>query len=388
MVLLWIFLRILICQRATLVLENLALRQQLAVLRRSVRRPRLRRRDRLFWTVLWRIWPGWQRALLIVSPATVVHWHRLGFRLYWRWKSRGRPGRPAVSADIRRLIRQMARENVTWGAPRIASELRLLGHVVADSTVAKYLPKRSKPPSQSWRTFLANHADCLASIDFCVVPTATFRNLYVFLVLLHDRRRVVHFGVTEHLNADWVSQQLREAFPFDAAPRYLIRDRDSIYGASVVKTLEALGIKEVVIAPRSPWQSPYVERFIGSLRRECLNHSIIINERHLHRIVAAYLNYYHRARASFPESERACSAGSRSHDKGSHRFRTDGRRTAPSLPARRLNGPSRVVAVLARSGEHQERGHSPQSHAGLRSPARKSQFAAVTANPQGQSPRP
>jgi len=167
---------------------------------------------------------------------------------------------------------------------------------VADSTVAKYMPKRSKPPSQNWRTFLANHADCLASIDFCVVPTASFRILYVFLVLMHDRRRVDHFGVTEHPSATWVSQQLREAFPFDSAPRYLIRDRDSIYGTAVANTLEALGVEEVVIAPRSPWQSPYVERFIGSLRRDCLDHVIVLNERHLHRIVASYLDYYHRAR--------------------------------------------------------------------------------------------
>ena len=175
---------------------------------------------------------------------------------------------------------------------------------MADSTVAKYLPKRSKPPSQSWRTFLANHADCLASIDFCVVPTATFRILYVFLVQVHDRRRVVHVGVTEHPNVHWVSQQLREAFPFDSAPRYVIRDGESIYGTTVAKTLEALRIDEEVIAPRSPCQSPYVERFIGSLRRKCLNHMIILNERHLHRTVAAYLNYYHRARrASFPQSE-------------------------------------------------------------------------------------
>jgi putative transposase len=188
MVLLWIALRNLISERATLVLENLALRQQLAVLHRSVRWPILSRRDRLFWTMLSRWWSGWQRALLIVSPETVIRWHRQGFRLYWCWKSLGRPGRPIVSAEIRRLIRQMAQDNVTWGAPRIASELRLLRHAVADSTVAKYLPKRRKPPSQNWRTCLANHGDCLASIDCCVVPTATFRILYVFLVLVHDHR--------------------------------------------------------------------------------------------------------------------------------------------------------------------------------------------------------
>ncbi len=268
-----------------------------AVLRRSVDRPRLRRRDRLFWTLLARCWAGWRGALLIVSPATVVRWNRRGFRLYWRRQSRGRPGRPAVATEVRRLIRQMARENPTWGAPRIASVLRLLGHAVADSTVAKYLPQQRKPPSQTWRTFLANHAGCLASIDCCVVPTATFRVLYLFLVLRHERRRVVPFAVTEHPSAAWVSQQFREAFPFDTAPRYLLRDRDSLYGGEVRRTLEGMGVEEVLIAPRSPWQSPYVERFLGSLRRECPDHVLVLNERHLHRMVSEYLDYYHRARA-------------------------------------------------------------------------------------------
>jgi transposase InsO family protein len=190
----------------------------------------------------------------------------------------------------------MAKENATWGAPRIGSELRLLGHSVADSTVAKYMPQRRKPPSQTWRTFLQSHVGCLAGIDFCVVPTATFRLLYLFMVLLDQRRRVVHVGVTEHPSAGWVSQQLREAFPFDTAPRYLLRDRDASYGSRVSQTLASLGIEQVVLAPRRPWQSPYVERFIGSLRRECLDHVIVLNERHLHRIVSAYLAYYHQVR--------------------------------------------------------------------------------------------
>src|SRR5271166_4824712 len=296
MTILCFLVRSLLVSRAALTVENLALRQQLAVLRRSVRRPRLRQRDRLFWTILARCLAGWQDALLIVSPATVVRWHRQGFRLYWCWKSHGKPGRPKITADIRRLIRRLAEENLAWGAPRIASELRLLGHQVAQSTVAKYMQKRRKPPSQSWRTFLKNHVGCLASIDFCVIPTATFRVLYLFIVLLHEQRRVVHVAVTEHPTAPWVRQQLLEAFPFETAPRYLIRDRDSIYGAEVRRTLESLGIEEVVIAPRSPWQSPYVERFIGSLRRECLDHLIVLHERHLHRIVSSYLEYYHRAR--------------------------------------------------------------------------------------------
>jgi transposase InsO family protein len=297
LMLVWFLIRGLVANRATLAVENLALRQQLAVLQRSVRRPRLRRRDRLFWICLARCWSRWQATLVIVSPATVVRWHRQGLRLYWRWKSRSKPGRPVVAADVRRLIRRIARENALWGVPRIASELRLLGHGVADSTVAKYMPKRTKPPSQTWKTFLKNHVGCSASIDFCVVPTATFRVLYLLVVLLHQQRRVVHSAVTEHPSARWVCQQLREAFPFDTAPRYLIRDRDSIYGAEVRQTLENLGIEEVMIAPRSPWQSPFVERFIGSLRRECLDHVILLSERHLHRIVSAYLEYYHTSRA-------------------------------------------------------------------------------------------
>jgi hypothetical protein len=176
-ILIWFLIRGLVTNRATLVFENLALRQQLAVLRRSVRRPRLHRRDRLFWTFLAR-WPGWQATLVMYSPATVVRWHRQGFRLYWRWMSRGKPGRPAIAAHIRRLIRQIAHQDTLWGAPRVASELRLLGHNLADSTVAKYMPKRIKPPSQTWKTFPKNHVGCLASIDFCVVPTASFRVLY------------------------------------------------------------------------------------------------------------------------------------------------------------------------------------------------------------------
>jgi transposase InsO family protein len=201
-----------------------------------------------------------------------------------------------VSAEIRQLIRRMAKENPTWGAPRIASELRLLGHPVADSTVAKYLPQRRRPPSQTWKTFLYNHVGCLAAIDFCVVPTATYRILYLFIILCHQRRRVVHVAVTEHPSAGWVSQHLRQAFPYETAPRYLIRDRDGIYGSRVRQTLVRMGIEEVVIAPCSPWQSPNVERFIGSLRRECLNHVIVLNARHLQRIVANYLAYYHQAR--------------------------------------------------------------------------------------------
>jgi putative transposase len=183
-----------------------------------------------------------------------------------------------------------------WGAPRIASELRLLGHDVAVSTVSKYLPQGRRPPSQTWKTFLRNHVGSLASMDFCVVPTVTFRLLYVFVVLCHERRRVVHVNVTAQPTASWIVQQLREAFPFEMAPRYLLRDRDGIYGHEVRDCLRALNVEEVVIAPRSPWQSPYVERYFGSLRRECLNHLIVLNEEHRRRVLLSYGAYYHHSR--------------------------------------------------------------------------------------------
>ena len=273
------------------------MRQQLATYHRSAPKPKLHDRDRRFWILLVRLWPGWRSALLIVAPATVVRWHRQGFRYYWRWKSRGRPGRPQIDADVRQLIRRLSRENPLWGAPRIQAELRLLGHDLAESTVAKYMVRRrDQPPSQTWKTFLHNHVGTLAAIDFCVVPTVTFRLLYCFIVLRHDRRRVVHFNVTTHPTAEWVARQVVQAFPFDEAPRYLIRDRDGSYGAVFRQRVANLGIDEVLIAPQSPWQNPFVERWIGTLRRECLDHVIVLNEAHLKRIVFAFLEYYHRAR--------------------------------------------------------------------------------------------
>src|SRR5450759_5346717 len=201
----WCVLRLLLLPHSQLVLENLALRQQLTILRRSAPKPRLRPWDRVFWVWLSRCWAGWKDALAIVSPATVVRWQRQGFRLWWRWKSRGRPGRPRIDPELRRLIRRLSRENPLWGAPRIQAELRLLGCDVAESTVAKYRVRPSRPPSPTWRSFLANHADCLASVDFFVVPTATFKLLFGFLVLRHDRRRVAHFNVTSHPTADWMA---------------------------------------------------------------------------------------------------------------------------------------------------------------------------------------
>ncbi len=190
----------------------------------------------------------------------------------------------------------MSHENPTWGAPRIISELALLGHEVAEGTVAKYMVRNRKPPSQTWRTFLANHVPEIAACDFFTVPTVTFRVLYVFIVIRHDRREIVHFNITTNPHAEWTTQQIVQAFPYEEAPRLLIRDRDGIYGDYFINRVEGVGIEEVPTAPRSPWQNPYCERVIGSIRRECLDHMIALNERHLHRILTSYFDHYHNSR--------------------------------------------------------------------------------------------
>ena len=281
--------------RRSLALENFALRHQLYVLQRPRSRIPLKKRDRLLWVVLSRIWRDWRKPLTIVQPETVVRWHRQGFRLYWRWKSRDR-GRPRTSHEIRNLVRRMAHENPLWGAPRIHGEMLKLGFDVAQATVSRYIPRGRRPPSQTWRTFLKNHATAIASIDFFTVPTATFRMLYVFLILSHDRRRVLHFNVTDSPTAQWTGRQLVQAFPWNTAPRFLLRDRDAIYGPEFLRSVSNLGIEDVRTSPRSPWQNPYVERLIGSIRRECLDHVVIVNEKHLRRVLREYVSYYSEAR--------------------------------------------------------------------------------------------
>ena len=257
----WIFR-----SRGALQLENLALRHQIGVLQRSAaKRPKLTPVDRLLWICLSRLWHDWRSALAIVKPETVIAWHRAGFRLFWTWKVRhGQPGRPAISREVRDLIRKMCRQNPSWGAPRIHGELLKLGIDIAESSVSKYMVRCRKPPSQTWRTFLENHAQQLVSIDFFTVPTIRFQVLYVFLVLAHDRRRILHFNVTAHPTTEWTGQQLREAFPYDQLPRYLLRDRDAIFGMEFREQVRDMGICEVLSAPRSPWQRAYVERVIGS----------------------------------------------------------------------------------------------------------------------------
>ena len=292
-----LFVRSVFRDRGELALENLALRQQLAVLRAKKKRPRVRPVDRIFWVWLSRLWSNWRSALLMVQPDTVVHWHRQGFKLFWRWKSRAkRVGRPPIEVEIRHLIRRMCRENPSWGAPRIHSELQLLGYDVSETTVDKYMIRHRKPPSQTWRAFLDNHLRDIVGVDFFTMPTATFRILFTFIILRHDRRRVVHFNVTEHPTAEWTAQQIVEAFPDDEAPRFLIRDRDGIYGQYFQTRVANMGIEEVVCVRRSPWQNPYAERLIGSIRRECLDHVIVLNERHLRRILRSYFAYYHEDR--------------------------------------------------------------------------------------------
>jgi len=292
------FARILFRSRLELMVENLALRQQLAVFKRKRSRPALRPADRAFWVVLRQIWPGWVNALILVQPDTVVDWQRQGFKLFWRWVSRAKKvGRPRIAREVQELIRRMAREN-GWGAPRIHGELLKLGLELDERTVSRYLPRGRTSPDklQRWLVFLRNHRDALVGMDFFAVPTVTFRILWVFVVLHHERRRFLHFAVTDHPGAPWVIQQLREAFPFDTAPRYAILDRDGKYGHEVPSALQSMGVEPVRTAPRSPWQNPYVERFGVTLRRELLDKIIVFNQTQLHRVVSEFLTYYHEDR--------------------------------------------------------------------------------------------
>ena len=278
--------------RRDLAIENLALRQQLAIFKRRGKPPRLAKADRAFWVLLSRAWVGWKDVLVIVKPDTVIGWHRKGFRLFWTWKSRRRTGRPAIDPKIRSLIRKMSAANITWGAPRIHGELLWLGIDVCETTVAKYMVRRRRPPSPTWRTFLSSHARDLVSMDFLVVPTATFRVLFVLVIVSHRRRRLVHFNVTATPTARWTAQQVTDAFPWDTAPRYLLRDRDAVYGDEFRRQVAAMGIEEVLTAPQSPWQNPFAERLVGSIRRDLLDHVIVVDERHVRRLLAKYSSYY------------------------------------------------------------------------------------------------
>jgi len=283
--------------RSRLEAENAALRYQLIVLRRKVRgRIRLTNGDRLFLIQLYRWFPSVLKVITVIHPETLVRWHRAGFRLYWRWKSRSLGGRPQIDTELRALIQQMSIENPLWGAPRIHGELLKLGFQVAQSTVAKYMAKRHGPPSQGWRAFLCNHAPDIAAMDLFVVPTLSLDLLYALVILRLGRRELVWVNVTANPAADWIARQLTEAFPWEEAPGYLIRDNDRIYGDIARRRIRAMGIRDKPIAPAAPWQNSFAERLIGSIRRECLDHVIVVGEAHLRRILRSYCRYYNEIR--------------------------------------------------------------------------------------------
>ena len=287
------------CQsRTNTALEVVALRQQLAVLKRKRPRPVLNSLDRLFWTTLRHLWSRWSHVLLIVKPETVISWHRAGFRLYWRWRSRPRGGRPKITEEIRVLIRRLAEENPDWGAPKIHGELQKLGFVVSERSVARYLRRirRRGDPGKRWLTFLQNHREVIVAFDFFAVPTVTFQLLYCFFVMEHGRRKILHFNVTRQPTAEWVVQQLREALP-DAGPyRYVILDRDAKFDVDVIAFLIATGLNPKRTSVRSPWQNGIAERWVGGCRREMLDHVIPLNELHLRRPIRDYISYFHEDR--------------------------------------------------------------------------------------------
>lgn len=284
--------------RQELIFENLALRQQLAVQQRSIKRPCITNSDRIFWVWLSRIWSDWKSALIVVKPETVVSWHRRGFKLYWRWKSR-RMGRSVIDWPLIKLIRKLQKENPLWSPQRIQGELVKLGFSVCDNTVLKYLrkPKPDSDKRQRWRTFLKNHAKHIVAIDFLVVRTLFFKAFYVFIAISHDRRKILHFGISSRPHSQWVIQQLRETFAFDETTKYVIRDNDKIFSEDFKCHIKRFGLEDTPTTPHSPWQNPVAERVNGTLRRECLNHVIILNENHLRAVLTDYIdNYYNVSR--------------------------------------------------------------------------------------------
>ena len=287
----------LVRSRAALQAEIIVLRQQIIVFRRiKPIRPPFIAVDRLVLAWTCRLFPNARNALVVVRPDTVVRWHRAGFRCFWRWKSRRWLGRPAVIAEIRRLIREMSIANPLWGAPRIHGEPLKLGIDVGQTSVAKYMARRRGPPSQGWRTFLRNHADGIAAMDLFVVPTISFRLLYGLLIMWHGRRQMLWLGVTAHPTAEWIANQLTQAIGWEKPPRYLLRDRDAVYGEVFARRVRSLGIRDRPTSPRSPWQNGHAERLIGSIRRECVDHVVVISERHLRHLLLSYMNYYNEAR--------------------------------------------------------------------------------------------
>jgi len=292
------FPRLLFKSKQGLILENLMLRQQLSVYTRKNKRPKLERADRIILVWLSKIFSDWKSVLVVVKPATVIGWHRKGFKLYWKRKSR-RVGRPVINWPLIKLIRKMQKENYTWSSQRIQGELAKLGLSVCENTVAKYMQKPKTDPEkcQRWLTFLRNHAKHIVAIDFFVVRTIIFKAIYVFIAISHDRRKILHLGVSANPHAQWAIQQLRETFSFDETTKYVIRDNDKIFSGDFKQQIKNFGLKDTPTAPRSPWQNPIAERVIGSLRRECLDHMIILNEKHLHDVLHEYIfEYYNVSR--------------------------------------------------------------------------------------------
>jgi transposase InsO family protein len=284
--------------RPRLEAEILILRHQLNILQRRSPRRRLHLRwiDRALFIWLYRRYPRILDAMSIVRPETVVRWHRKGLARYWRWKSRSPGGRPRIAREVRDLIRRMSFENSLWGATKIHGELLKLGIAVAQSTVSVYMVPRRGRPLQTWKTFLRNHMEGIASIDLFVVPTIAFQQLFAFLVLGHKRRQLLWFAVTRNPTAEWLASQITEAFPWDTAPKYLIRDNDRAFGAAFRARVRAMGIRDRPTSFRSPWQNGLVERLIGSARHECTDHMIVFNEDHLRRILSKYASYYNEVR--------------------------------------------------------------------------------------------
>ena len=295
------YIRVFLVSRHRLALEVVALRQQLAVWKRKQPRPKLQRLDRLFWITLCRLWMDWRKALLIVKPETVVSWHRAGFRLFWRWRSRSRScGRPRVEEEIWLLIRSMRKENPSWGAPRIHGELLQLGFEISEPTVSRYLRSLKRVlnsgKARQWLAFLNNHREVIAAFDFFAVPSAAFHTWYCFFVIEHSRRRILHFNVTRHPTSEWIVQQLRESFPLPSQYRYVLFDHDAKFGGDVLRFLKSSDLIPIQTSIRSPWQNGIAERFVGSIRRELLDHVIPLNEFHLRRLGRDYLAYYHNDR--------------------------------------------------------------------------------------------
>ena len=287
----------LLCSRRDLMLENLALRQQLMVFKRHRSRPKMENLDKLFWVVTRWLWSRWKEALVIVAPETVVRWHRTGFHVYWSWLSRHRKvfGRKRISKELQELIFRMVAENPTWGTPRIHGELLKLGFDIAERTVSRWVQRAPKDPEPArlWKAFLHNHREAIAAMDFFTVPTLTFGVLYYFFVISHGRRRILHLGVTQHPTSLWIGQQLREAFPYAVDHRYLIHDRDAKFGMEVTAAVRAVGLASVRTSLRSPWQNGIAERWVGSCRRDLLDHVIALNRKHLKRLLLEYVGYYH-----------------------------------------------------------------------------------------------